>query len=82
MTRDPGVGCRAGLVRQPVPPQFFDAGADYLVIVGCSGLWHQTSLGSAEPVLGASLADRATAKNVCLGRRRMVGAQGLEPWTR
>jgi hypothetical protein len=38
MTRDAGVGCRGGLLGQPLPPQLFHAGADYLEIVSYSGL--------------------------------------------
>jgi len=37
MTRDAGVGCRGGLLGQPLPPQLLHAGTDRLEIVSCPG---------------------------------------------
>ena len=42
MARGAGIGCRGGLLGQPLPPQLLHAATDRIEIVSCSGLCHQT----------------------------------------
>ena len=37
INRDAGIGCRGGLLGQPLPPQLLHAATDCLEIVSCSG---------------------------------------------